>query len=77
MFYGKVAGKNPWRSNTLEWTTEQKHIHGNWEGAIPHVYRWPYDYSKLNEDEDDYVIAGQDFTPQNVPLQENEEEMNH
>ncbi|MGB3775666.1 MAG: cytochrome c oxidase subunit I, partial [Leeuwenhoekiella sp.] len=61
----------------LEWTTEHEHIHGNWEGAIPHVYRWAYDYSKLNEDEDDYVIAGQDYVPQNIPLQENEEEMNH
>ncbi len=77
IFYGKKAPKNPWKSNTLEWTTEVKHIHGNWEGEIPHVYRWPYDYSKLNKDESDYVIAGQDFVPQNVPLQEHEEEMNH
>ena len=77
IFYGKVGSTNPWKSNTLEWTTKHEHIHGNWEGAIPHVYRWSYDYSKLNEDEDDYVIAGQDFIPQNIPLQENEEEMNH
>lgn len=77
MFYGKMSTKNPWKSNTLEWTTELKHIHGNWEGAIPHVHRWAYDYSKLNEDETDYVIPGQDFAPQNVPLQDNEEEMNH
>jgi len=54
-----------------------KHIHGNWEGEIPSVYRWSYDYSKLNEDETDYVIPGQDYIPQNVPLQPNEEEMNH
>ncbi|MDP5044354.1 MAG: cytochrome c oxidase subunit I, partial [Leeuwenhoekiella sp.] len=68
---------NPWKSNTLEWTTGHEHIHGNWAGAIPSVYRWPYDYSKLNEDESDYVIAGQDYVPQTVPLQPNEEEMNH
>jgi cytochrome c oxidase subunit I len=77
MFYGKKGPKNPWRSNTLEWTAEIKHIHGNWDGPIPHVYRWPYDYSKLNKDETDYVIPGEDFAPQHIPLQENEEEMNH
>lgn len=77
IFYGKKAPQNPWNSNTLEWTTPVKHIHGNWPGAIPHVYRWSYDYSKLNKDEDDYVIPGQDYIPQHIPLQENEEEMNH
>tara|TARA_R110002072_G_scaffold260722_1_gene419204 strand:- start:7684 stop:9507 length:1824 start_codon:yes stop_codon:yes gene_type:complete len=77
IFYGKKAPQNPWKSNTLEWTAPVKHIHGNWPGAIPHVYRWSYDYSKLNKAGDDYVIAGQDFVPQNIPLQEDEEEMNH
>lgn len=77
IFYGKRAPQNPWNSNTLEWTAPVKHMHGNWPGAIPHVYRWSYDYSKLNKEGDDYVIAGQDFIPQNVPLQENEEELNH
>lgn len=77
IFYGKRAEKNPWKSNTLEWTAPVEHIHGNWYGELPTVYRWPYDYSKLNEDESDYVIAGQDFIPQNVPLQEKEEELNH
>jgi cytochrome c oxidase subunit I len=77
MYYGKKGPKNPWSSNTLEWTAEVKHIHGNWDGPIPHVHRWPYDYSKLNKDESEYVIAGQDYIPQHIPLQENEEEMNH
>ena len=77
IFYGKKAEQNPWNSTTLEWTTPVKHIHGNWPGALPTVYRWAYDYSKLNKDESDYVIAGQDFIPQNMPLQDNEEEMNH
>ncbi|WP_373057846.1 cbb3-type cytochrome c oxidase subunit I [Zunongwangia sp. H14] len=76
MFYGKKAVQNPWKSNTLEWTTPVEHIHGNWPGAIPSVYRWPYDYSKTNED-GNYVIAGQDFVPQTVPLQKDEEELNH
>ena len=77
MFYGKKGPKNPWKSNTLEWTAEVKHIHGNWDGPIPEVHRWAYDYSKLNKDESDYVIPGQDFVPQHIPLQDNEEEMNH
>ena len=43
---------NPWRANTLEWTTPINPGHGNWVGEIPHVYRWPYDYSKPGADED-------------------------
>ena len=77
IFYGKIGPKNPWNATTLEWTAEMKHIHGNWDGPIPEVHRWAYDYSKLNKDESDYVIAGQDYVPQHIPLQDNEEEMDH
>ncbi|MAP53920.1 cbb3-type cytochrome c oxidase subunit I [Altibacter sp.] len=77
MFYGKKGPKNPWNATTLEWTAEVKHIHGNWDGPIPEVHRWAYDYSKLNKDETDYVIPGQDFVPQHIPMQEHEEEMHH
>lgn len=59
MFKGKVAPANPWRSNTLEWTTPINPGHGNWVGEIPAVYRWPYDYSKPG--------AAEDFIPQTVP----------
>ena len=59
MWRGPVAPKNPWRSNTLEWTTPVEHIHGNWEGEIPAVHRWPYDYSKPGHEED--------FVPQSTP----------
>ena len=76
IFFGKKAVQNPWKSNTLEWTTPVEHIHGNWPGGIPSVYRWAYDYSKTRED-GEYVIAGQDFVPQTTPLQEKEEELNH
>jgi len=69
IFYGKRTVQNPWRSNTLEWTAPIKHIHGNWEGEIPHVHRWPYDYSKPGHDED--------FVPQNIPFKEGEEMMHH
>ncbi|TQD39615.1 cytochrome c oxidase subunit I [Haloflavibacter putidus] len=77
MFYGKKATQNPWNGTTLEWTTPVEHVHGNWPGELPTVYRWSYDYSKLNKEETDYVLPGQDFVPQNVPLQEHEEELNH
>ena len=66
LFYGKKAPQNPWKSTTLEWTASQKHIHGNWQGKIPEVYRWPYDYSKPGYKED--------FVPQHIPLKKNEEE---
>ena len=69
IFFGKKTEQNPWRSNTLEWTAPIKHIHGNWEGAIPEVHRWPYDYSKPGHDED--------FVPQNIPMKEGEEVLNH
>jgi cytochrome c oxidase subunit 1 len=44
-FKGEKAGDNPWQANGLEWTTPSPPPHGNWPGAIPEVYRWPYDYS--------------------------------
>jgi len=44
-FRGKKATDNPWNANGLEWTTASPPPHGNWHGAIPEVYRWPYDYS--------------------------------
>ncbi|MDB5257876.1 MAG: coxN [Chitinophagaceae bacterium] len=60
IFKGRISSLNPWRSNTLEWTTPLNPEHGNWPGDIPHVYRWPYDYSKPGHNED--------FIPQNVPF---------
>ena len=61
---GKKSEQNPWRSNTMEWTTPVEHIHGNWPGEIPEVHRWPYDYSKPGMEED--------FVPQTVPLGKDE-----
>jgi cytochrome c oxidase subunit 1 len=63
---GQKAPQNPWRSNTIEWTTPVEHLHGNWPGKIPTVYRWPYDYSKPGKTED--------FVSQIVPLEPGEEE---
>jgi cytochrome c oxidase subunit I len=58
----KVTTPNPWGSNTLEWTTPINPGHGNWPGEIPEVYRGAYDYAK----------DGKEFTPQNVPVGDDE-----
>ncbi len=76
IFYGKMGPKNPWKATTLEWTAPQEHLHGNWPGPIPEVHRWAYDYSKVDEN-DEYILPGQDFVPQTVPLQKDEEELTH
>jgi cytochrome c oxidase subunit 1 len=60
IFRGKKATQNPWQANTLEWTAPVEHLHGNWPGELPTVYRWPYDYSKPGAEED--------FIPQTVPF---------
>lgn len=60
IFRGRIAPANPWRSNTLEWTTPRIPEHGNWPGKIPTVYRWAYDYSKPG--------AAEDYIPQHIPL---------
>ncbi len=61
----KVKVKNPWQSNSIEWTTPIQPGHGNWPGKLPVVSRWPYDYSKdPNSDVD--------FLPQVLPLAEGE-----
>jgi cytochrome c oxidase subunit 1 len=69
IYRGRKSEQNPWRSTTLEWTAPVEHIHGNWPGELPTVYRWAYDYSKPGAEED--------FIPQNVPLGEGEKEGGH
>jgi cytochrome c oxidase subunit 1 len=66
IYKGKKATQNPWKANTLEWTTPVEHVHGNWPGEIPAVHRWPYDYSKPGHEED--------YVSQITPLYEGEEE---
>lgn len=60
----KVEGKyaNPWGANTLEWTAPVERIHGNWDGDIPAVHRWPYDYS----------VAGKETNLQTEPAKPGE-----
>lgn len=66
IYRGPKAVQNPWKANSLEWTTPVEHVHGNWPGPLPVVHRWPYDYSKPG--------AEHDFIPQTVPLAEGETE---
>jgi cytochrome c oxidase subunit 1 len=57
---GPEAGRNPWKANTLEWTTESPPPHGNWPlDEMPNVYRGPYEYGHPDRDED--------YWPQNLP----------
>ncbi|TXB64131.1 cytochrome c oxidase subunit I [Phaeodactylibacter luteus] len=57
----KVTSLNPWKANTLEWTTPITPGHGNWEGPIPEVHRWAYDYSTKG--------AIEDYVPQHHPVE--------
>jgi len=66
IFRGQKAIQNPWRANTLEWTTPVVPGHGNWPGDLPVVHRWAYDYSKPGKPED--------FVVQTVPLEEGEQD---
>jgi len=57
---GAKAGKNPWKGNTLEWTTESPAPHGNWPpDQMPKVYRGPYEYA--------HPDRAEDYWPQNLP----------
>lgn len=64
----KMTSLNPWSANTLEWTTPIVPGHGNWEGEIPTVHRWPYDYSRPDQE------GEEDFIPQDVPMRQGEKE---
>ena len=48
---GEKAPKNPWKSNTLEWTTESPPPHGNF-AVMPTVYRGPYEYTPPGRKQD-------------------------
>ncbi len=53
-----VAGKNPWNSNTLEWTATSPAPHGNFE-TPPVVYRGPYEYGTIDHPEIDHLMQTQ------------------
>lgn len=66
IWYGKKCTvPNPWNATTLEWTTDALQPgHGNWDGALPQVHRWAYDYNNPTEK----PANGLDFVPQNQPI---------
>jgi len=49
---GRRAERNPWHANTLEWEAPTPTPHGNFPGALPTVYRGPYEYSSPLVEED-------------------------
>jgi cytochrome c oxidase subunit I len=51
LFFGPKAGRNPWHSNTLEWTAPSPPPHGNFE-TTPIVFRGPYEYASPEAQED-------------------------
>jgi len=48
LFRGKICDRNPWGSNTLEWSAPSPPPHGNFD-TIPVVYRGPYEYVETPE----------------------------
>jgi cytochrome c oxidase subunit 1 len=64
LFRGKVAGRNPWHSNTLEWTAPSPPPHGNFE-TPPIVRRGPYEYSVPGMEED--FLPQTEEAPAGVP----------
>lgn len=63
----KQTEMNPYGATTLEWTAPINAGHGNWEGAIPTVHRWAYDYGK----------DGKEYITQVTPLAEGEVDGEH
>jgi cytochrome c oxidase subunit 1 len=51
LFRGQAVGRNPWHSNTLEWTAPSPPPHGNFP-TPPVVYRGPYEYGVPGVEED-------------------------
>jgi cytochrome c oxidase subunit 1 len=51
LFRGPKAERNPWHSNTLEWTAPSPPPHGNF-AEEPVVYRGPYEYASPESAED-------------------------
>jgi len=70
MYRGKKASQNPWGATTLEWTSPIEGVHGNWEGELPEVHRWAYDYSRYPNSEDDFIM-------QTTPISEEEKKNYH
>ena len=51
LMFGKKQGRNPWKSNTLEWSAPSPPPHGNFDFQ-PIVERGPYEYSHPDRETD-------------------------
>ncbi len=51
LIWGPRAERNPWHSNTLEWSAPSPPPHGNFE-ETPVVYRGPYEYGHPDTEQD-------------------------
>jgi cytochrome c oxidase subunit 1 len=51
LFRQRTGERNPWHSNTLEWTAASPPPHGNFV-VPPIVYRGPYEYGAVDVPED-------------------------
>ncbi|HKB16081.1 MAG TPA: cbb3-type cytochrome c oxidase subunit I [Planctomycetota bacterium] len=60
MSKGRKSEANPWKSNTLEWTTASPVPYHNFD-RIPTVYRGPYEYSSAEAN------GRGDWAPQDAP----------
>jgi cytochrome c oxidase subunit I len=66
LFWGKKAERNPWHSNSLEWTAPSPPPHGNFVEE-PVVYRGPYEYAVPGL-EADYLPQTDPTPPGVIPL---------
>jgi cytochrome c oxidase subunit I len=65
LIWGKKAGRNPWNSNSLEWSAPSPPPHGNFE-TDPVVHRGPYEYSVPGV-EADYLPQTEPTPPGTLP----------
>jgi cytochrome c oxidase subunit 1 len=66
LFWGPRAGRNPWRSNTLEWSAPSPPPHGNFE-RTPIVVRGPYEYGAPEFGEDDHAMQAANYPDEHTP----------
>jgi cytochrome c oxidase subunit 1 len=62
MVAGPRASANPWKANSLEWSTASPPPHYNFD-VLPRVFHPPYEYSVPGAEED--------YLPQTSPLPPN------
>jgi cytochrome c oxidase subunit 1 len=67
LFWGPKADRNPWHSNTLEWTAPSPPPHGNFE-TTPIVYRGPYEYASPETEEDYFPQTQNGKVPSGQPV---------